>query len=63
MTMRRVFNEFARVFDLSWFVLAMREYRRMFGEALVALLSLQVLALTLPPSCALAERARRGGGS
>jgi hypothetical protein len=62
MTTRRVLNELARVFDLSWFSPAIREYRCMLGRIPIALLFWQALALTLPLSCALAEQVQGAAG-
>jgi len=48
MARRSSLSDLARRFDLTWFLQAMRKYRRMFGEVLLASFFLQLLALATP---------------
>jgi subfamily B ATP-binding cassette protein HlyB/CyaB len=48
MTRRASLGDLARRFDVSWFVQAMKKYRRMFVEVLIASFFLQLFALATP---------------
>jgi ATP-binding cassette, subfamily B, bacterial HlyB/CyaB len=48
MTRRASLGELVRRFDVTWFLQAMRKYRRVFGEVLAASFFLQILALVTP---------------
>jgi ATP-binding cassette, subfamily B, bacterial HlyB/CyaB len=48
MTRRASLGEFARKFDIGWFLQAMHKYRRLLGEVLVASFFIQVCALITP---------------
>ena len=48
MTRRASLTDLGRRFDISWFLDAMRKYRRLLGEVLIASFFLQVFALVSP---------------